>query len=110
MLLDENKLLFVQNFNESRTNRLTVIGKATVISYEDIIEARESVISKKRTQAERLNEVTSIKCLRLSQWHPKGPKRTSQRLLNRDKCHVIGRLLLCVTILFILYSVVKGAI
>jgi hypothetical protein len=41
-LLDENKLLFEQN-NESRTRastRSTVIGKAKVMGYEDLVEAQ----------------------------------------------------------------------
>ena len=42
LLLDENRLLFEQN-NESncrQSTRSTVVGKAKVMSYEDIIEAQ----------------------------------------------------------------------
>jgi hypothetical protein len=42
LLLDENRLLFEQN-NESicrQSTRSTVVGKAKVMSYEDIVEAQ----------------------------------------------------------------------
>jgi len=43
LLLDENRLLFEQN-NEARSRisaKSTVVGKAKVMSYEDIVEAQK---------------------------------------------------------------------
>ncbi len=42
LLLDENKLLFKQNKESKsrKSTRSTVVGKAKVMSYEDIVEAQ----------------------------------------------------------------------
>lgn len=63
LLLDENRLLFEQNneSNRRKSNRPTVVGKAKVMSYEDIVEA----------QAKRdAKEAAAVKVKR-------GPKRKS---------------------------------
>lgn len=63
LLLDENKLLFEQN-NESRprvSTRSTVIGKAKIISCEDIVEAQRKRDAKKLAYA---FEIPSEKVLR----------------------------------------------
>lgn len=51
LLYDENRLLFQQN-NESKSSKSTVVGKAKVRNYEDIVEAQA-----KRAARETVEEV-----------------------------------------------------
>ena len=57
LLLDENRLLFQQN-NESKcrkSTKLTVVGKAKVMSYEDIVE-----VQAKRAAKEAAKEAVAV--------------------------------------------------
>ena len=57
LLLDENRLLFQQN-NEAKcrqSTKSTVVGKAKVISYEDIVEAQA-----KRAAKEAAKEAAAV--------------------------------------------------
>lgn len=59
LLADENRLLFEQN-NESKcrqSTRSTVVGKAKVVSYEDIVEAQAKRDEKAATAARRKRDV-----------------------------------------------------
>ncbi|KAK9244194.1 hypothetical protein V1506DRAFT_507773 [Lipomyces tetrasporus] len=58
LLLDENRLLFQQN-NESKcrkSTKLTILGKAKVMSYEDIVEAQA-----KRAAKEAAKDAAAVK-------------------------------------------------
>lgn len=81
LLLDENKLSFGQN-NESRTRastRSTVIGKAKVISYEDIIEAQRKRDIKETNTGGKARRGHKRK---VSESKPMAPKRLKKNELE----------------------------
>jgi hypothetical protein len=53
LLVDENRLLFKQNdeANRRKSTRSTIAGKAKVMSYEDIVKAKEDRAAKKAAVA-----------------------------------------------------------
>ena len=68
ILLDENRLLFEQN-NESncrQSTRSTMVGKAKVMSYEDIVEAqakrnaKEAAVVKGKRGRKRKNSISVV--------------------------------------------------
>jgi hypothetical protein len=68
LLLDENKLLFEQN-NESRSRvstRSTVIGKAKIMSYEDIVEAQRKRDAKEASLCARDSKRKSSALVRVA--------------------------------------------
>ncbi|KAJ8096508.1 hypothetical protein POJ06DRAFT_287402 [Lipomyces tetrasporus] len=98
LLLDENRLLFQQN-NESKcrkSTKLTILGKAKVMSYEDIVEAQA-----KRAAKEAAKDAAAVKGKRGRKREspaPAGAKaqrrmRLSQEGWEIDYCSVLQLLI-----------------
>ena len=67
LLHDENKLLFEQN-NEAKSRvaaKSTVVGKAKVMSYEDIVNAQGSVTRKRPALKVEVDKQASVEAARL---------------------------------------------